>query len=121
MMSNDSLLDAPVKQNKINVLLVEDDEDDYMLTRALVSSRENANIRLDWVDSYERAIDMIMAGKHDVYLVDYRLGPHTGINLIQEATQMGCRAPMILLTGQDDLTVDQSALEMGAADYLVKG
>ncbi len=121
MMSNDSLLDAPVKQNKINVLLVEDDEDDYMLTRALVSSRENANIRLDWVDSYERAIDMILAGKHDVYLVDYRLGPHTGINLIQEATQMGCRAPMILLTGQDDLTVDQSALEVGAADYLVKG
>ncbi|AQG78582.1 hybrid sensor histidine kinase/response regulator [Spirosoma montaniterrae] len=105
----------------MRVLLVEDDEDDYMLTRALVSARENANIRLDWADSYEQALAAIAADNHDVYLVDYRLGHYTGIDLIQEAFRMGCRAPMILLTGQDDLTVDQSALELGAADYLVKG
>lgn len=108
-------------KGSIRVLLVEDDEDDYMLTRALISAKENANIKLDWVDSYDRALAMIETEKHDVYLVDYRLGHQTGITLIQEAFQMGCRAPMILLTGQDDLTVDQSALELGAADYLVKG
>ncbi len=116
-----SLLDGTENKSQIRVLLVEDDEDDYMLTRALVSAKENTNIKLDWVDSYDRALSMIEADGHDVYLVDYRLGPHTGINLIQAAFQMGCRAPMILLTGQDDLTVDQSALELGAADYLVKG
>lgn len=114
-------LDVPEKAATIRVLLIEDDEDDYMLTRALVSARENANIKLDWVDSYERALTTIEANIHDVYLVDYRLGHYTGIDLIQEAFQKGCRAPMILLTGQDDLTVDQSALELGAADYLVKG
>ena len=115
------LLDDTENKILIRVLLVEDDEDDYMLTRALVSAKENANIKLDWVDTYERAMGMIEADEHDVYLVDYRLGHQTGINLIQEAFRMGCRAPMILLTGQDDLTVDQSALELGAADYLVKG
>lgn len=109
------------QKSVIRVLLVEDDEDDYMLTRALVSARENANIKLDWVDSYGRALEAVEQNNHDVYLVDYRLGHQTGINLIQEAFLMGCRAPMILLTGQDDLTVDQSALELGAADYLVKG
>ena len=114
-------LDVPQKTAAIRVLLIEDDEDDYMLTRALVSARENANIRLDWVDSYERAQEAIEANDHDVCLVDYRLGHYTGIDLIQEAFRKGCRAPMILLTGQDDLTVDQSALELGAADYLVKG
>ncbi|GAB3560997.1 response regulator [Spirosoma luteolum] len=117
----ESLLSTSTKQAVIKVLLIEDDEDDYMLTRALVSARENANIKLEWIDSYERALDRIALNEFDVYLVDYRLGPHTGINLIQEAFQLGCRAPMILLTGQDDLTVDQSALELGAADYLVKG
>ena len=115
------VLDTSENKAVIRVLLVEDDEDDYMLTRALVSAKENANIKLDWVDSYDRALSMIEADRHDVYLVDYRLGHQTGITLIQEAFQMGCRAPMILLTGQDDLTVDQSALELGAADYLVKG
>lgn len=115
------LLDVAETDTLIRVLLVEDDEDDYMLTKALVSAKENANIKLDWVDTYDRALDLIEADDYDVYLVDYRLGGHTGINLIQAAFQMGCRAPMILLTGQDDLTVDQSALELGAADYLVKG
>lgn len=114
-------LDVAESTNTIRVLLVEDDEDDYLLTRALVSGRENANIHLDWVDSYALAIEAVGKNNHDVYLIDYRLGYQTGINLIQEAFQMGCRAPMILLTGQDDLTVDLSALELGAADYLVKG
>lgn len=112
---------APSKQDKIRVLLVEDDEDDYVLTRTLVSSRENANIRLDWIDNYEAALEAIQRNEFDVYLIDYRLGENTGIDLIQEAFRSGSKAPMILLTGQDDLSVDYSALELGAADYLVKG
>ncbi|GAB3715018.1 response regulator [Spirosoma flavus] len=109
------------ERNLIRVLLIEDDEDDYLLTKTLVSAKENASIKLDWVDSYEQALEAINNNQYDVYLVDYRLGQYTGIELIQEAFRLGCRAPMILLTGQDDLTVDQSALELGAADYLVKG
>ncbi|RIV26776.1 hybrid sensor histidine kinase/response regulator [Fibrisoma montanum] len=109
------------KQTAIRVLLVEDDEDDYILTKTLVSGRENANIRLEWVDDYDNALAAVETEHYDIYLVDYRLGSRTGIEFIQQAFRMGCRAPMILLTGQDDLTVDQSALELGAADYLVKG
>lgn len=114
-------LDVAEEKENIRVLLIEDDEDDYLLTKALVSAKENRTIKLEWVDSYNHALTAIESGVYDVYLVDYRLGPYTGIDLIQEAFRMGCRAPMILLTGQDDLTVDQSALELGAADYLVKG
>lgn len=109
------------KEGLVRVLLIEDDEDDYVLTRTLVSSQENSNIRLDWVDNYADAVAAIQQNNYDVYLVDYRLGENTGIDLIQEAFRIGQRAPMILLTGQDDLTIDQSALELGAADYLVKG
>ncbi len=121
MLATQSLPDVKLNQPKIRVLLVEDDEDDYVLTRTLVSSKENANIRLDWVDSYEDGIEAICADKYDVYLIDYRLGQRTGIDLIQEASRQGCMAPMILLTGQDDLAIDYSALELGASDYLVKG
>ncbi len=114
-------LDVTEEKENIRVLLIEDDEDDYLLTKALVSAKENRTIKLDWIDSYERGLTAIEDDNYDVYLVDYRLGSYTGIDLIQEAFRIGCRAPMILLTGQDDLTVDQSALELGAADYLVKG
>lgn len=113
--------DVMLRQDRIRVLMVEDDEDDYVLTRSLVSSKENANISLEWIDNYSDAIVAIQRNEFDVYLVDYRLGEHTGIDLIQQAFRMGSSAPMILLTGQDDLSVDYSALELGAADYLVKG
>lgn len=110
-----------VAEKPIRVLLVEDDEDDFVLTKTLVSSRDNANIHLDWVSEYESAMQHVCRSDYDVYLVDYRLGERTGIELIHEAFKSGCQAPMILLTGQDDLEVDYSALKLGAADYLVKG
>jgi PAS domain S-box-containing protein len=113
--------DVPDKPTAIRVLLVEDDEDDYILTRTLIGAPENRNLRLAWVDSYDEAIDHICDDNYDVYLIDYRLGERTGIELIREATNRGCRAPMILLTGQDDQSVDYSAMEIGASDYLVKG
>ncbi|MEZ0609719.1 PAS domain S-box protein [Fibrella sp. WM1] len=109
------------KASVIRVLLVEDDEDDYILTRTLMGAPENRNLRLDWVEGYEEALERIYADEYDVYLIDYRLGERTGIELIQEATENGCRSPMILLTGQDDQSVDYSAMAIGASDYLVKG
>ncbi len=116
-----SIPDVVSGKDKIRVLMIEDDEDDFVLTRSLVSSRENANIELNWINNYEDALQTIQRDEYDVYLVDYRLGEYTGIDLIQEAFRQGSSAPMILLTGQDDLSVDYSALELGAADYLVKG
>ena len=113
--------DVSDKTTLIRVLLVEDDEDDYILTRTLMSAPENRNLHLDWVEDYDEAFACMKANKYDVYLIDYRLGERTGIELIQEATGAGCQAPMILLTGQDDQSVDYSAMAIGASDYLVKG
>ncbi|MEZ0542336.1 hybrid sensor histidine kinase/response regulator [Fibrella arboris] len=113
--------DVSDKAATIRVLLVEDDEDDYILTRTLMSAPENRNLRLDWVEGYDEAFERITANDYDVYLIDYRLGERTGIELIQEATDAGCQAPMILLTGQDDQSIDYSAMAIGASDYLVKG
>ncbi len=117
----ESPIDIIDNQQVVRVLLVEDDEDDYILTRTLMSDSENRNLRLDWVEGYDEALEHILANDYDVYLVDYRLGQRTGIELIQEAARAGCHSPMILLTGQDDKSVDYSAMAIGAADYLVKG
>ncbi|HEX2640043.1 MAG TPA: diguanylate cyclase, partial [Pyrinomonadaceae bacterium] len=58
---------------------------------------------------------------HDIYLVDYRLGERTGLELLRAAIRNGCTAPIILLTGQGDKEIDFQAMQAGAADYLVKG
>jgi light-regulated signal transduction histidine kinase (bacteriophytochrome) len=53
--------------------------------------------------------------------VDYRLGARDGVELVETAFKNGCRAPMIVLTGQGDRLIDMRAMEVGAADYIVKG
>ena len=105
----------------IRVLLVEDDEDDYVLARDLLVGRSRDRFRLDWVDNYGRALEVIERKEHDLYLFDYRLGKETGLDLLITAISMGLRAPVILLTAQGDQDVDIAAMEMGASDYLDKG
>ncbi|HEY9859025.1 MAG TPA: EAL domain-containing protein [Candidatus Obscuribacterales bacterium] len=108
-------------QYPIKVLLVEDDEDDYILTRSLLSEIEGGTFSLEWVNTYEVALSVMGQHQHDVYLIDYRLGLYNGLELLQAAIAQGCRAPIILLTGQGDHEVDVAAMRAGAADYLVKG
>lgn len=105
----------------MKILLVDDDEDDYILTRDLFDDIEGAKFELDWAASYAAGIQAIRRREHDVYFVDYRLGAHSGLDLIEEVIRLGCEAPLILLTGQGGREVDMDAMKAGAADYLVKG
>jgi two-component system, cell cycle response regulator len=105
----------------VRVLLVEDDEDDYVLTRALLTDGFGAQFTLDWADTRARGLDRLMSGSYDVALVDYHLGSETGIELLRGAYARGCRVPIIMLTGQNDRATDLDAMYAGAADYLVKG
>lgn len=105
----------------LKILLVEDDEDDYVLTRDLCAEVRRDRYDLEWVASFELARARLAARAHDVYLVDCRLGAHSGLDLLREAIAAGCPAPIILLTGLGDRSLDVEAMASGAADYLVKG
>jgi signal transduction histidine kinase/HPt (histidine-containing phosphotransfer) domain-containing protein len=104
----------------IKVLLIEDDEDDYILTRELLSEVKVGKYALDWASSYEDGLAVARRGEHHVCLVDYRLGERSGVQLIREAREYGLNTPMILLTGHGNHDVDVEAMEAGATDYLVK-
>lgn len=105
----------------IKVLLVDDDEDDYALTRYLFEEFKDNRYELEWTNSYYSAQTAIKEGIYDIYLIDFRLGSHSGLDLISESIAQGCDVPMILLTGQGDKEIDLEAMQAGAADYLVKG
>lgn len=109
-----------MNNDPVKVLLVDDDEDDYILTRDWFSEMADTRFELEWVNSYEQALKAIAKCQHDVYLFDYRLGSHNGLELLREALSYGCLAPIILLTGQGDHEVDLEAMKAGAADYLDK-
>jgi PAS domain S-box-containing protein len=104
----------------LRILLVEDDEDDYVLVRDALQALGPGRMTLEWIDDAARALEVMMAGRHDVCLLDNRLGADTGLELLEQARQRGGHIPVILLTGIEDRAADQRALESGAADFLVK-
>ena len=110
-----------MRERPIRVLLVDDDEDDYVMTRDMLSEVGRGRFELDWVCSYDDALAAVRRAEHDVYLLDYRLGAHSGLDILRETANDVRRAPMILLTGQGDDEVDAEAMRAGASDYLVKG
>ncbi|MBL7160988.1 MAG: PAS domain S-box protein [Anaerolineales bacterium] len=110
-----------VSKDQIKVLLIEDDDDDYILTRDYLNEIKTTSYNLDWVATYAAGLEKLGTDQHDVCLVDYRLGELDGLDLLGEAISRGCQIPIIILTGQGDHEVDVAAMSAGAADYLVKG
>jgi signal transduction histidine kinase/response regulator of citrate/malate metabolism len=106
---------------KLHILLIEDDEDDYVLTRDLLLETYHGKVTIEWVNKYKKALERIKSEAHDVYLVDYHLGNDTGIELIEEANRTKQFGPFIVLTGEKNHSTDSKAIKAGAEDYLVKG
>ena len=74
----------------IKVLLIDDDEDDYILTKYIFDEFKSALYELEWVNNYENALSLMCENSHDIYLVDYRLGVENGLSLMREAKANGC-------------------------------
>ncbi|MFM8320150.1 MAG: response regulator, partial [Chloroflexota bacterium] len=109
----------------LRILMVDDDEEEYLLlkdllARELKQQSRRSSMTLDWVGNFDAALEALAACSYDVYLVDYRLGGRSGIDLLRTAQARACRSPIILLTGQGSYDVDLAAMSAGAADYLVK-
>lgn len=110
-----------MKENRLKILLIDDDEDDFILTSGLLNEVKGTEYKICWVSKYAEGLAGLLEDDHDVCLIDYRLGEGTGIELMREAKAAGCRLPMILLTGQGAREIDIEATQAGATDYLVKG
>jgi diguanylate cyclase (GGDEF)-like protein len=108
-------------KDKVKILLVEDDEDDYFITRELLADSKLTKFELEWVSTFEKATEVFRKKDFDVVLIDYRLGPNNGLEVLAELRKIKSLVPMILLTGIGDTEVDLQAMKSGASDYLVKG
>lgn len=105
----------------LKVLVIDDDEDDLYLTCDYLKSIDTFKVDIETEINYKRACEKVCENKHDVYIVDYLLGPHTGVELIAHGVACGVNKPYILLTGKGDKEIDIKATAAGAYDYLIKG
>ncbi|MDA0798140.1 MAG: PAS domain S-box protein [Chloroflexi bacterium] len=107
--------------HRLRILVIDDDEDDFVVTRDILRDVWEDDVDVHWVSTYQDGLAAVREGKHDACLLDYHLGAKTGVDLMMEMGDGTARMPIILMTGSDEASVDLAAMKAGAADYLVKG
>jgi PAS domain S-box-containing protein len=104
----------------VRILIVDDDQDDFIITSEYIRHIQGAQFHMDWCHKYDEALQKMVSKGYDLYFVDYRLGAKSGVDLLKEALENSVEEPIILLTGKGNYRVDLEAMELGAVDYLVK-
>jgi PAS domain S-box-containing protein len=109
-----------IKHPEVNILIVDDDEDDFYITSEYLKQIQEYRLKIDWNYRFSDAVQQLQLRNYDMYFVDYRLGAKTGLDFLKEAIKLGCEEPIVLLTGKGNKDVDIEAMQMGATDYLIK-
>lgn len=108
------------EQRQVSLLVVEDDEDDYLITSELLDESTTYRFEKQWVENAGEALDTLTAERFDLCLMDYQLGEHSGVDIVEKALGAGCTTPIIMLTGQDNTGIEIAAADAGAVDFLTK-
>lgn len=104
-----------MKDNKIHLLLVEDDEVDREAIRRLLQER----YIIHQAPTGQAALRLLEEVQPNCVLLDYRLPDVDGSQLIPRFA--AAFIPVIVTTGEESPEVIVDAMRLGAQDYLVKG
>src|ERR1700677_4024824 len=104
-----------MSETVIRILVVDDNLEDFEILRILFSKVKHCRYELRNATNLSDGLEEWRRCAHDVYLVDYKLGPESGIDFLRQAAQEEkCDAPIILLTGFSDYELDMEAMRLGA-------
>lgn len=110
-----------MKQETLDVLVVEDQDMDAEYLRLLLSDLPDLHVKLFRSSTSREALAELEQRTFDLIFVDYRLGDGTnGIEFIQSMCRAGHDCPTIVLTGQGNEYVAAQSIREGADDYLSK-
>jgi len=104
----------------VKLLVIEDNEDDFVLLRERVSRLEHLNTELVLEPDASKTVDRIREVSPTVVLLDYRLAGTNGIEVLKSIRSAGLITPVIVLTGQGDQYIAAEITRAGADGYLVK-
>lgn len=102
---------------KGNILIV-DDEESIRRTFMMFLKQEQYNVSL--AANYSEALEHINKTPLDVVFADIMLGEKNGIDVLHAVRQSGLDCPVIMITGDPNVTTASAALRLGAFDYLPK-
>ena len=101
------------------LLIVEDDEDDYLLVSEYVEDIFD-KVNVVWVQTHAEAREAFLKCEHDLCFLDVNLAGESGVDLLDFAREHAINIPIVMLTGMNDQRTDLLAARKGAVDYIVK-
>ncbi len=105
----------------VRVLIVDDDEEDFIITRDLLGMSSGGNYETVWAATADEGMRLLIETTFDVALIDFQLGATDGLTFVREAARKHPSVSFIMLTGRSNYEMDMEAMSAGATDYLVKG
>ena len=107
----------------LNILLLEDEENDYLLVHDLLKQIYGDGLRLDWASGCAQGEQLVSARHYDIFLVDYQLDGQTkGSDWVASMHKRlgGECPPAILITGQPDVqSIDCVARQTAGISYFM--
>ncbi len=104
----------------MRLLLVEDDEDDYILTQDLLNRGMETPFVLFWSETYESGLQALSHVRPDLVIVDYDLAGRNGADFICTARERGFDLPYLIFSGRDVNEVEAAAARCRAIASLSK-
>lgn len=95
-------------------------DDDTLLSSTLRSYLDQEKYVVETADNGEDAIQLLSGFDYDVVVLDWTLPGISGEVVCNEYRKNGGQAPVIFLTGQNDINFLERGLNAGADDYLTK-
>lgn len=99
------------------VLVVEDNPADAELAEIYLSSKYDVKV----ANRVTAAISILRGGNFDAVLTDLTLPDASGLEAVTKLQSVSQDPALIVVTGLNDESIGQRAVELGAQDYLVKG
>jgi len=105
---------------RLRLLVVEDDEDDFLLLVATLG-RQGLNVACERVEDADAMAAALAAGGWDAVISDHHLPRFSSTEALQVLRDSGQVLPFLIVSGAIGEDVAVEAMRQGADDYLIKG
>lgn len=106
--------------NTLNILLIDDVQTQYYLVEGYLRQSRSFTADVMWASSLVEAIRLIRFNTFDICLLDYDLGYHSALDVLDYFRAQRIDIPVIVMTGYGSHDIDMAVMEAGALDYLDK-
>jgi sigma-B regulation protein RsbU (phosphoserine phosphatase) len=108
-------------EDKIRILLVEDNKDFAKLVQVYLQRYDKEKFATTWKENYtDTMAELAKNPGYDVILMDYFLPGKNGLEITKELKAKQFHIPVVFLTVNKDFELAVDVMKLGVDDYLVK-